>query len=298
MRRPFWALSVALFLAVAPALAQEPDAASTPDVDTPETRDVTPTEAGGPPEVAPIPPAPSGVEGDVWTCDPNFPPLPNLGLVEEPGSSGCPDGMVAVSDFCIDRYEAFVVEVMPDGREAPWSPYQNPGNLPIRAKSAAGAVPQGYISEVQASRACYEAGKRLCRAEEWLRACRGPEHNVYPYGNERQPGRCNGERWKHPAIQLYGTTDDWIWGALGNPCINQLPDGLALTGDHPGCVTDDGAYDLMGNLHEWIADPEGTFLGGYYVDTRGNDEGCKYHTRAHNVTYWDYSTGFRCCADR
>lgn len=271
-------LALALLLLSGPCLSQQPDV-----IETPETVDSYPAEAGAP---------------DEWTCDPSNPPLPNLGLTEEAGSGGCPDGMVAAADFCVDRYEAFVVEVLGDGREAPWSPYLNPGTLAIRAKSAAGAVPQGYISGSQAARACYEAGKRLCRPDEWLRACRGEADNVYPYGNEREPGVCNGERSRHPAIQLYGTFDDWIWHELGNACINQLPDGLATTGEHPGCVTEEGAYDLMGNLHEWIDDPAGTFLGGYYVDTRGNGEGCKYHTRAHNVTYWDYSTGFRCCADR
>jgi hypothetical protein len=276
-------VGLALLLVSGPCLSQQPDV-----VDLPEVLDVLPGEPGLEPEVVEIP----------FVCDPSVPPLPNLGLVEEPGSGGCPDGMVAVTDFCVDRYEAFVVEVLPDGSEAPWSPYLNPGTLPLRAKSAAGAVPQGYISQVQAARACAEAGKRLCRDDEWLRACRGEADNVYPYGNERRSGVCNGERSRHPAIELYETTDEWIWSALGNSCINQVADGLALTGDHPGCVTDDGAYDLMGNLHEWTADPAGTFLGGYYVDTRGNGEGCKYHSRAHDVRYWDYSTGFRCCADR
>jgi hypothetical protein len=40
----------------------------------------------------------------------------------------------------------------------------------------------------------------------------------------------------------------------------------------------------------------GTFRGGYYVETQLNGHGCDYATTAHDVTYWDYSTGFRCCA--
>jgi hypothetical protein len=28
-----------------------------------------------------------------------------------------------------------------------------------------------------------------------------------------------------------------------------------------------------------------------------NGEGCLYRTTAHGVSHWDYSTGFRCCAD-
>jgi hypothetical protein len=53
----------------------------------------------------------------------------------------------------------------------------------------------------------------------------------------------------------------------------------------------------VGNLHEWTADPAGTFRGGFYVDTKLNGPGCLYATTAHDSSHWDYSTGFRCCAD-
>ncbi len=39
------------------------------------------------------------------------------------------------------------------------------------------------------------------------------------------------------------------------------------------------------------------FRGGFYADTKINGEGCLYRTTAHGFTHWDYSTGFRCCAD-
>jgi hypothetical protein len=54
---------------------------------------------------------------------------------------------------------------------------------------------------------------------------------------------------------------------------------------------------MVGNLHEWIEDPEGTFRGGFYMDTLINGEGCDYATTAHSKKYHDYSTGFRCCMD-
>lgn len=168
----------------------------------------------------------------------------------------------------------------------------------MRAVSAPGAVPQGYISGSQAAAACAEAGKRLCTLDEWLAACRGPQGWTYPYGPQRQPGLCNDARDQHPAIEYFGTAADWIWSQLGHPCLNQLPDSLAACGAHPDCVSAAGAFDLMGNLHEWIADPQGTFKGGFYVDTVNNGDGCLYTTTAHNNHYWDYSTGFRCCADR
>jgi formylglycine-generating enzyme required for sulfatase activity len=165
------------------------------------------------------------------------------------------------------------------------------------AVSVANAVPQAYIDGVQAGEACLNAGKRLCTDTEWLRACRGAAGYTYPYGNTRMAGVCNDARAEHPAIQCFGTNDAWIWSQLGYAGIDQQADTVTLTGAHAGCVSAEGAFDMMGNLHEWTADPAGTFRGGYYVDTAMNGAGCLYATTAHDMAHWDYSTGFRCCAD-
>ena len=37
---------------------------------------------------------------------------------------------------------------------------------------------------------------------------------------------------------------------------------------------------------------------GFYADAKLNGPGCTYATTAHEFTYHDYSTGFRCCADK
>jgi hypothetical protein len=227
-------------------------------------------------------------------CDENTMPQPNAGLVEAPGIGGCPQGMIPVDTFCIDRVEASLVYVATD---APFSPYFNPGNENVRAVAVEGAVPQGYITGIQADDACILSGKRLCTDQEWLRACRGPDSQTYPYGNTPLSGACNDERSVHPAVEYFGTSDAWIYSELGNPCLNQLPDALDPTGSRAACVTTEGAFDMMGNLHEWTADPAGTFRGGFYVDTKLNGPGCLYATTAHDTQHWDYSTGFRCCAD-
>jgi len=232
---------------------------------------------------------------DAITCDPNAAPVPDACLVEEPGDAGCPAGMAHVDTFCVDRFEAALVEVVANQTQ-PWSPYVNPAGHTVRAVSLRAAVPQAYISQVEASSACIAAGKRLCTDTEWLRACRGPTTTTYPYGNTRMPGVCNDARSVHPAVELYGTSDSWIFSHLDSPCLNQEAAGLDRTGALAGCVTAEGAFDMMGNVHEWTADPAGTFRGGYYVDTVLNGNGCLYATTAHDVSYWDYSTGFRCCA--
>jgi len=84
---------------------------------------------------------------------------------------------------------------------------------------------------------------------------------------------------------------------MNDPQLNQLPGTVALTGAFDQCSNGYGAFDMVGNLHEWTNDPTGTFRGGYYMDTRLNGDGCTYVTRGHDTSYHDYSTGFRCCAD-
>jgi hypothetical protein len=219
--------------------------------------------------------------------------------VEAAGDAGCPPGMVGVTgEFCVDRVEAALVWSKPNGPDVMWSPYLNPGEEPVTAISVPGILPQGYITQVQAKAACEAASKRLCSDVEWLRACQGPGGGTYPYGDSYVPGGCNDTRECHPIVQLFETTADWIWSELGNSCVNQLPDGLVPTGSYPVCESAEGAFDLSGSLHEWTSDPSGTFRGGFYVDATTNGLGCLYKTTAHNVAHWDYSTGFRCCADR
>jgi hypothetical protein len=230
-------------------------------------------------------------------CDPNTMPrpAPNAGnTTEAPGEGGCPPGMIRITTFCVDRYEATLVR-MDTG--AAWCPFDNPGTTPMRAISVAGAVPQAYIDAVQAGDACTNAGKRLCTDAEWLRACQGPSGTTYPYGNTLELGVCNDHRSEHPAVEYFGTSASWIYTMLENACIDQLPETVDPTGSRSGCVTAEGAYDMMGNLHEWTANATGAFRGGYYMDTMLNGPGCLYVTTAHDTLYWDYSTGFRCCAD-
>jgi hypothetical protein len=232
-------------------------------------------------------------------CNPNlfFRPNAARGLVEPPGVGGCPPGMTPIRGklACVDRWEAHVVEVLDDGTFHSWSPYFNPGAMKIRARSAPGAVPQGYISQVQASAACAEAGKRLCSDVEWVTACRGSKKTQFPYGKTEKSGACNDRRARHPAIEYLQSND--VFAKLEHPCINQVPDTVMLTGAKSECATPEGVFDMVGNLHEWTADRNGTFRGGYYVEAKLNGHGCDYVTTRHDAIYWDYSVGFRCCAD-
>jgi formylglycine-generating enzyme required for sulfatase activity len=210
--------------------------------------------------------------------------------------------MARVDRYCIDRYEAYVVELDAAGREAPHSPYTPVAGLRVRAKVAAGVVPQGYISQVQAQNACQNAGKRLCRASEFSLACRGSDHSAsYPYGGkQRRRGKCNEGKGSAVSV-VFGQAAHFGDAELNDPRLNQWSGGLAKTGAFAASVSPFGVFDLVGNLHEWgaevAANGHGYFRGGFYGDAEINGAGCNYVTTAHAAVYHDYSTGFRCCQD-
>ena len=231
-----------------------------------------------------------------FSCLATDEPQPNRGLTEDPGAGGCPAGMIPVAGFCIDRYEAALLDVSDPDNPSPWSPYRNPGSTLVVAVSSRSAVPQGAISGQQAAAACQLAGKRLCTDQEWLRACQGPAGLTYPYGNTRLPGVCNDFRASHPMIDYIGPPP-WTPEQLQHPCINQQFNTVDRNGANDSCASAEGAFDMMGNLHEWTADPNGTYRGGSYLDTAFNGNGCLYLTTAYDTDYADYGTGFRCCAD-
>lgn len=220
--------------------------------------------------------------------------------------SGCPAGMARIQvegmhAYCIDRWEAHVVEVR--GKQSVAHPPNEPvTNLAVKAVTKSGVKPQGYISKNEAEAACKAAGKRLCRNDEWERACRGKVPTTFPYGDERKAGYCN-DGGRAPLHELHPELGDGVYAsaqAMNDPRINAAPSTVAPTGSFRHCRNAFGVFDMVGNLHEWVADVHdggrGTFRGGYYQDTHINGDGCSYRTAAHDVSYHDYSTGFRCCA--
>jgi hypothetical protein len=216
-----------------------------------------------------------------------------------PGVRCPPDMGLVFGIVCVDRFEASVVERAPDGALLPHPPNQSlaDGHVYV-ARSVTGAIPQAYVSGVQALAACREAGKRLCAPVEWRVACGGSEGYAFPYGPGRVAGRCH-DSGANPMLTFHADTQARGWGPLelNDPRNTELDGTLAKTGAFPDCVNDFGLYDMVGNLHEWTADPNGTFQGGYWLDTSLHGDGCAYRTIAHPFDYRDYSIGFRCCAD-
>jgi sulfatase modifying factor 1 len=214
---------------------------------------------------------------------------------------GCPEGMVVIADkYCIDQYEASVVEVVGKKETKSHSPYKGVDGLKVKAISKKGVIPQAHISKEQAESACKGSGKRLCTDEEWLTACKGKKPTTYPYGDDYKAGRCN-DSGVSSFNKYYGQEGGpaplsaFTWANMNDERLNQVKNTVAKTGSFSKCKNSYKVFDMVGNLHEWTAATTGTFRGGYYLDTKINGEGCNYKTTAHGAKYRDYSTGFRCC---
>jgi hypothetical protein len=210
-----------------------------------------------------------------------------------PTPSACPGSMALVGTSCVDKYEGSLVEILDDGSEIAFSPYEAPNGRRVRAVSRPGVVPQAHVSMIEAKRACAASHKRLCRAQEWKAACKGPESTRYPYGNARVAGACVDTQRTSPMQLLYA--GERTARTMNDPRANQQRNTVEPTGATSSCTNGYGVYDMVGNVHEWTDDV--SFRGGYYLDTEINGEGCEYRTTAHASHYYDYSTGFRCCAD-
>ena len=216
-------------------------------------------------------------------------------LAMTPLALQCPSDMALVGKSCVDRWEATLVEVHLDGTETRWSPYKWPHGAKVRAVSQPGVVPQGYISVDAAWRACKASKKRMCSSAEWVAACKGPGKTRYPYGNAWAPNRCTDTKRTYPLEKFYSGPAMFENRSMIDPRLNQVPNTVGLTGEALACTNANGVHDMVGNLNEWVADS--TLHGGFYLDTKTLGEGCEYATTSHSNVYFDYSTGFRCCAD-
>ena len=205
--------------------------------------------------------------------------------------------------YCIDRYEAYVVELLSRGRKRRHSPFEPVDSKRVKAMNRRGRMPQAYISQRQAAQACKNAGKRLCTDAEWVIACKGKHPTIWPYGKKWKPGRCN-DSGVSSFNKLFGPGGEeapqsaYTFEHLNDPRLNRPKGTCAPAGRHRRCKSSYRVYDMVGNLHAWTAAPGGTFRGGYFLAVHDNGLGCEYKTTAHGPKYHDYSTGFRCCRSR
>jgi hypothetical protein len=183
--------------------------------------------------------------------------LAQFGVQGPPGVgplTTCPPDAVQVGPTCVDKYEASVWQVPPAntglidkikqgtatladltaGGATQVSPSSSctpsfPGTFPVTgnwtdplyAVSIPGVHPTACVSWFQAEQACRLSGKRLLTNQEWQAAAAGTP----------DPGTDN------------GTTDCDVASV-----------GPVNTGSRSACVSRWGAFDMVGNVSEWVAD--------------------------------------------
>lgn len=176
--------------------------------------------------------------------------IPGSSLIAGVGSSGakvgahCPEDMVYIPEsgggFCLDRYEASAGEVCvnadPMNQIETEKNLDNPLCVPVSKKSVR---PWVNIPEHQALALCARVGKRLPSNREWYRAALGTPDTV-----STEKGAC-------------------VLGRIGQQSAD-------ATGIHDQCTSSYGAYDMVGNVWEWI---DSSISGGAYDGRTLPDEG-------------------------
>ncbi len=123
---------------------------------------------------------------------------------------------------------------------------------------------------------CRSAGKRLCRADDWLGACTRDGEREFPYGASFIWDACNG-------------TELGVGGTVPVASLSSCEGGHA------------GLFDLVGNVSEWVDDCEGTAQndfcatlgGGWWLEENSSCSTRRTFAREIGGAFM----GFRCCRD-
>ena len=161
----------------------------------------------------------------------------------------CPRGMVGIKTTTgrfVKRSHSFCIDV-----------YEFPNTK--------GKFPMTKVTWTQAMQYCKERGKRLCKDDEWMVACRGPQKFKYPYGNKYEKEKCvTGRKY------------------------------YLKTGAKEKCSSFYGVYDMAGNVSEWTSGGGIVSFGGYWKS--GKSARCD-KWNAHSIDGKYDRVGFRCCLD-
>jgi hypothetical protein len=204
----------------------------------------------------------------------------SLGLVEPVVAAECPNDSVASGTVCMDKYQASVWYVPPEEKglinkiqkgtvelaellaaagvqqlglvsgdlaDFPFGcPVTGNGCVNVYAVSIQGVIPARFITWFQMAAAARNSRKRLPTNQEWQ-------------------------------VAALGTPDQ----TPGAPCSG----ALLTTGSKAGCVSDVGAFDMVGSNGEWVAD-WGGLAGAPSSDSPTINSNC---------TNWPAAFGGRSC---
>lgn len=184
----------------------------------------------------------------------------------------CPANMAYIDKlggFCIDKYEASCFNA--DGTfnststTTGWGAGDTDSALgnSAYAGSSLGKYPWVYINQTAARTACSNAGKYLCTSEQWLSAANigGKVYNL-PTGADTANNIPSGAADLDACVTHSNARAQNLGPNSGDA------DG---TGNHSECVSQEGVYDMVGNVWEWTNETvDVTNPGGganwYYVN--------------------------------
>jgi formylglycine-generating enzyme required for sulfatase activity len=233
-----------------------------------------------------------------------------------PDAAGCPEShggpeLVRVGAFCIDatevtnaQYAVFWNErrQSTSGQVAvcAWNTSFTPeggGGAPWPSGPERERRPVVNVDWCDAYAFCQWAGKRLCgrigqgslarwrdttdaSVSQWTYACTSGGRLAWPYGNAYNPAACNAERMAPTAASLVDVASK------------------------PGCRTDNGVYDLSGNVEEWTDACDAAngpndlcaVVGASALHQNPNDLSCTGSPYPDRRSSQYELRGFRCCA--
>ncbi|MEZ4473729.1 MAG: SUMF1/EgtB/PvdO family nonheme iron enzyme [bacterium] len=160
-------------------------------------------------------------------------------LPEDPGTLACAQApeTVRVGGIEVFKYEAShplatedVAFPCADQRQVDFAAPA----VPTEPCSIAGVRPWHTVKWEDADAACKAIGWRLCSSAELTRTCGGEEGFTFAYGPTFQAGKCNVRE---------------AFRAEGSETSSEAP-----TGHFTDCESPSGAFDVNGNLWEWVSD--------------------------------------------
>ena len=190
----------------------------------------------------------------IGTNPPKPPPTPPPGMVYIPGGKFVmgyngsdqdaekPEHEVTVGPYFIDKYEVTVAEyyqfIKARNRAAPknWSPAWQQGQF----SNDEAKRPVTDVTWFDARDYAESLGKRLPSEEEWEYAARGNDRRLYPWGNDFNPNRAN----------------------VGNE------KGVRPVGSYPADKSPFEAYDMSGNVFEWVGSDWSLYPGSKAQPTK------------------------------
>ncbi|MBN1120802.1 MAG: SUMF1/EgtB/PvdO family nonheme iron enzyme [Anaerolineae bacterium] len=203
-----------------------------------------------------------------------------------------PQNIICFDDpFWIDVYEVTNEDFDYFGGEAELSSYWTDDDLP-----------RERITWEEAAAFCELRGTRLPTEAEWIYAARGPDGWLYPWGNDFDgsltnycDAQCDYE-WADPEFddeyKYTAPVDSYLYGFSWVGAYN-------MSGNVWEWVNDWYAYDYYDYLWDFDANPQGPPDGDYRVMMGGSWRDIDVHVRVSNrvgldPTYADDDIGFRC----